>query len=590
MLLLSLLGLSLLATACGGGASPVATTPAPAFLSTPGTSASQGNPYAYQIEISPATGGINLALTAAPPGATLSGNTVTWTPSAAQSRVANQFSLTASNAGGSAAQSWVVTPAGTVTGTFVTTYWTSSGPVQVPFNWTTFVPGLPEALVPQPDGSFQTLNGSGNSDGTFSIPNVPGGYFWLQPGPGTYWTSSSAFDFGIDINGLAPSSGSGATNTSLEVNLSGLDPLQIGDQVTFLWDVSPFFSSILSEGSPSGATTLSSVYAIGSNVDFSQTGTAFLLQYEPEIVGPFGFLKLALQATIANLSMNNGTVNNVTETLAPSPQQSFDLNVNGSAWTALLNNAGPGAVTPLWSGAGLEALPFLGANMLAGSPFDLTVDLLAVLPGVTPVGGQGFVTATPCGGLGSQPMVNTDRDFGLVQYVDPFPSAWPRAFEFCIAASVAIPASAAVPVFSTTIIDSQYTAVPTSQIVPLIGQVQNPTVNGMSSFVPTTVNATGITLSWTAPSGTTPTGYVVVPEVSLAEVSPMGTVPTYLSEGSFYTAKTSVLLPPLQAGKVYLFMITSILDGAANFETHPRRSALPTASVSILSAPITINP
>jgi hypothetical protein len=46
-------------------------------------------------------------------------------------------------------------------------------------------------------------------------------------------------------------------------------------------------------------------------------------------------------------------------------------------------------------------------------------------------------------------------------------------------------------------------------------------------------------------------------------------------------------LPPLQAGQTYVFSITAILDGAANFETRPNRSALPTASVSVVSAPIT---
>jgi hypothetical protein len=487
-------------------------------------------------------------------------------------------------------QSWTVTPAGTVTGTFAYTYWTPSGPVQVPFDWTTLPPGLPQALVPQPDGSFQTVNGSGNSDGTFSIPNIPGGYFWLLPGHGTYWTSSSTFDFGVDINGQPPSSGSGAANTTLDLNLAGLDPLQTGDQVTFIWNISLPFYSVLSAGSPAGATTLSSVSMINSNADFSQTSTAFLLQYEPEIAGPFGFSKLGSQATIANLSMNNGTVNNVTATLAPSPQQSFDLNIKGSAWAALLNNAGPGAATLQGTGAEITTLPFFSGNMLSGFPLGINVELLADLPGVTPVGGGELFNQSACDGLGFQPIVTTDQDFGVVQYGDSFPAAWPRVFEFCQVASIAIPASASVPAFSPTIIDSQNTAVPTSQIVPLIGQVQNPTVNGMSLFVPTTVNATGVTLSWAAPSGTTPTGYVIVPLVSSSLTSPMGPHPTYLSTGSFYTAKTSALLPALQAGKIHLFTITSILDGAANFETHPRRTALPTASVSIISAPITISP
>jgi hypothetical protein len=35
-----------------------------------------------------------------------------------------------------------------------------------------------------------------------------------------------------------------------------------------------------------------------------------------------------------------------------------------------------------------------------------------------------------------------------------------------------------------------------------------------------------------------------------------------------------------------VFVITAVLDGAANFETHPNRSALPSAAVSVISAPM----
>jgi len=129
--------------------------------------------------------------------------------------------------------------------------------------------------------------------------------------------------------------------------------------------------------------------------------------------------------------------------------------------------------------------------------------------------------------------------------------------------------------------------VPTSPISPLIAQVQNPRINGSSLFVAATVPATGVTLSWTPPSGAAPTGYKID---ALAETTvPLNGSVTYESAGTFYTAKTSVPLPTLQTGKTYVFVITAILDGAANFETSPNRSALPTASASIVSAPITFN-
>src|ERR1700676_4790532 len=291
LVFLTVLGASVFVLACSGGgtngANSTAASLTPAFTSTPGTAASQGATYTYQIETSPGSSGVALALVTAPSGATLTGNTITWTPSAAQSRVPNQFSLTASTAAGSATQSWSVTPAGTVSGSWVDTYWTSNGPVSVPFDWSkalTLIP--PRALIPQPDGSFQTLQGKGNSDGTFSIPNVPGGYYWLAPAGSAYWTSGSTFDFGS--NGNPPPNGlpdlANITNT-FTLNFNGLDALQSGDEVVFFWDSAPPFSLVATAASPAGATSFSATATINSNLDFSQSAPGFLLQYEPETFG-----------------------------------------------------------------------------------------------------------------------------------------------------------------------------------------------------------------------------------------------------------------------------------------------------------------
>jgi hypothetical protein len=63
----------------------------------------------------------------------------------------------------------------------------------------------------------------------------------------------------------------------------------------------------------------------------------------------------------------------------------------------------------------------------------------------------------------------------------------------------------------------------------------------------------------------------------------------YLPAGSLSTAKTEVTLLPLPGGNTYVFAITALVDSAANFETRPYRSALPTAFASVVSAPITIS-
>jgi hypothetical protein len=585
------LSVSLLLTACSTVGSSLRITPAaPAFTSTPGTAATQDSTYTYEIATTPAASGVTLALSTAPSGAALNGTTLTWTPTGAQSRVPDQFSVTATNAGGSATQSWSVTPSGTINGTWVDTNWTPSGPVLVPFDFTK-VSIPPSALVSQPDGSFRTIAGTGNSDGTFSISNIPGGYYWLQPElRASYWTSSSTFDFGADLNLQEPKTTTSLNTTTLQLDYSGLDPLQAQDALWFVPVPPVVFDGLSGLLLPVGATTLNAAATINSNVDFSQINTAFMLQYEPVTIGALNILALGSEATLSNLALTNGTVNTISGILAHSPQVSFDFNVKGSAWVPLFENVGPGPSTPFESNLSVTAQPFVnGANLFASS--GMGVSLLGPPPipiGLStsdclftgPTGSNGFLAGQP-----GEPPVVTDQDFGLVQYGDPFPTPWPRVFTFCQIASVNVPLpDSSLVTFDLD--DKQSTPLPTSQIVPLISQVQNPLTNGSSLFAANTVGATGVTLSWTAPVGATPTGYEIATYVA-------GTLPnnvvTYVPGMTFYTAKTSATLPLLQAGKTYVFLISSILDGQANFETSPNRSALPTASVSVVSAPITIS-
>jgi len=340
------LGICLCLSACAaaGNGSANVTPPIPQFISTPGTAATQDVAYSYQIETAASTGSVTLALAAAPSGAALNGSTLTWTPSAAQSRVSNQLSVTATNSAGSATQSWSVTPAGTVGGTFVITYWTSNGPVNVPFDWTAAASAplkfVPRALIPKSDGSFQVLLGSGNSDGTFSIPNVSGGYYWLQPTGSLYWTSSSTVDLGVDFNFQAPSSGkinTVPTTTQMSFNFSGMAPLQTGDVAAFVWQMFPPFSLAWPAESPAGATSLTTSALITSSIDFSQGGPAFFLQYQPEYAGTLSALELVSEDTLPNLTMSNGTSNSVNAPLVQSTQNSFDLNIAGSEWLPLFN-------------------------------------------------------------------------------------------------------------------------------------------------------------------------------------------------------------------------------------------------------------
>jgi hypothetical protein len=266
-------------TSCGGGngsgsSTSTAQSSTPAFSSTPVTAASQGTAYTYQVTASdPAGSAITYALTSAPTGATISGNTVNWTPTGAQSRVSNSFTVTATTSGGSATQSWTVTPTGTITINSFNTNWTSSGPVQFPGGFP-----MGAAVIPNADGSFTVLPGSASSPGVFTIPNVPAGYFWLTTGinlsgfSNSIWTSSGTIDLGQDIPG--PSTAlTTAQNTTFDFDLSGLDATTPASLVEIATDSS--LAPIFYLNPSPAATTVSWSSTANSPVDWSKIDTAF---------------------------------------------------------------------------------------------------------------------------------------------------------------------------------------------------------------------------------------------------------------------------------------------------------------------------
>jgi hypothetical protein len=120
----------------------------------------------------------------------------------------------------------------------------------------------------------------------------------------------------------------------------------------------------------------------------------------------------------------------------------------------------------------------------------------------------------------------------------------------------------------------------------LVSAVRNPTVNDVSLSVPKTINSTAITLSWSPPSSGTQSSYAV-------QLFVLGTLPDrsmlYFPSEKFSTAQTSMTPPiTLQAGRIFVLLVTAQVDGLASVESSPNRSGLPIAYASFVSAPVTI--
>jgi hypothetical protein len=522
-----------------------------------------------------------------------------------------------------------VTPSGTIRVSRVDTLWHENGSTSAPFDWSP-VSSLVAALVPQPDGSYKSLSGTPGANGTFEIPNVPPGYYWLKLGPrDTYWTSSSTFDVGSDVfvtatNPTAPT----PSTTHINLNFTSLDPMAAPG--LFQFDpLETFFPAYWNLTNP-GSTTFSGGFGIGSNLDFSAIKSAFVRQYEPAAFGSMDGYVMGPSLTLSNLSLTTGGTNTISGALNPTVPTSISLSVKGSAWATLFDHISPTAPSALGGGFFLSAQPYIpadGPNVSSTKPIDLIWTSGNCTGGGFSSGGFSAIL-TPS--HPANPPLTTDVETGAVQYSDPFPSAWRRTFRVCQSASVAVP----MPGGSTqnfNLINTQTTSLPTATVKPLVSAVQNPKINGADLFTAGTINGAAVTLSWDPPAIGTPFGYtvaVMTPTTSPGDTLPVGTSPgrtfpvgtspggtvigvigefpvgtspggtivggvgtaVFSPAATLSTAKTSMALPPdlLSTGKTYLFVITSVVDGKANMETSPHRSSLPIANAQLISAPITI--
>ena len=433
--------------------------------------------------------------------------------------------------------------------------------------------------MPQPDGSFKSLSGTAGANGTFEIPNVPAGYYWLRLAPrDTYWTSSSTFDVGNDFFFVPTANPPAPTTSTTYMNFSftSLDATAAPGVLQFDTPESAALNYWASTNA--GSTTSVGGDVINSNLDSSAIKNAFVRQYEPTAFGSMNGYVLGPALTLSNLSLTTGGHNTISGALNPTVPASINLSVKGSAWTPLFDHIAPTAPTTVGGGFYLSVQPYIaadGPNVSLSNPIDLIWTKAYI------------VSAFTSPSCSINPPLTTDVEAGTVQYSDPFPTTWRRTFRVCQSASVAVP----VPGGTTqgiNVTNNQTTSLPTATVQPLLSPVQNPKINGTDLFTAGTINGTAVTLSWDPPAIGTPFGYNVA--IMSTTTFPNGTV-GYFSSTTLGTAKTSMTIPPdlLRSGQTYLFVISSRVDGRANMETSPHRSSLPVANADVISAPITIS-
>lgn len=532
------------------------TAPAPTFTSSAPNAASEGAPYSYPITATDPTGAsdVTFTLTSGPDGATLSGSTLTWTPTSAQSRKDNAFTVTANSAaGGSNTQSWTVNPNGTIYGSQIDTYWGANGSTTKAENLSSYTFS---AVVPNGDGTFTTIPGTiGTSTGTFTIPGVPAGNYWLTYNDGfgysyNFWTNSSTFDIGEDYTGRDMSSVTCHNNTELDLNLTGLDSLATDSSNLYLAVPNQSYLYTGSSIPPNSPSSFVEPVTVPCPIDPTSGDEIYITQQEQQngletVVGP--------SLAFPGLAATPSSATDVTGTLATANPQSLDFQIQGATWAADFTNVGSGIATPDLNEVEVEVQPFVSDRYAFGS---LSLAELKWNTGLT-----------------------SNIDAGPVAYDNPYPSTWLTVYSGFAQAKISDDYG------KDWVSNSYITTTPQSSgFAPLMSAIQNPLMNGASLFTTASSDTDTVTLSWTAPTGLSPAGYEII-YYCVDDTCPDST------QNTVYTTSTSVTLPPglLAVGYDYEFDIGAIADSRANYNSSPYRSGYPQAYADVISAPLYIN-
>jgi hypothetical protein len=414
------------------------------------------------------------------------------------------------------------------------------------------------AYVPNQSGGHVTVPGSGTSGGTFTIPNVPTGFYLLQLG-GTYlWTKNTVVDADFDreyrSNGV-PANG----NTTMTFDLTNLHKWQRTDVFEMVCPNNAAFNFL---SGTVGETTFTGTFPyVGSLSDASQGDQYYASQFITQKVAGYSFAALGRHIAPAKFTQQQGSDTSINGRLKAIPQTGkFEANFNGADMAAQALAANPNAVL---SSTGID---------------------LQVYPGSI---AKGFNTSTPDLIFGPmQPLITTNGDLGQVIYGNPFPPAkWPVILfygDFAATVYVAPGATNGAPIGSGVLISTPTLPTSTIPMKPLVGVVTNPSINGKDFFANLlSIGATPL-LKWSPPSLGQATYYLVqIYQLSNSGGTTMVSPPI----ASLSTQHASLRVPPglLTTGSGYVFQIRAWYVPGLNFSKTPYMFGPTGASTDILS-------
>lgn len=500
-----------------GSVSVSVTAPAPVFSTTPPTASTQDMLYSYSVAATdPAGTAVTLTLTTAPQGATLTSGTVVWTPNVNQSRAPNTFTVTAtSDAGGTATQSWSLSPDGTVFGHFLLHFWGGGNETVLPERDFSLPPisrdpGTLLVWAPQPDGSLQVIQGIGFADGTFQFPNVPAGnyIFSLDGHPDVVQgiqESSSTINWDADQNGFPPLDPSQWWPEALTINVDGFVPFVQATDEFDLFDRDggwSFTSLFLPDGDTSFTFAIPELLQNAPSITdrFVAVQTRGVTGTDPFTSHIQGPAQIQQFADINNVpAIKTGTIVDFSGELGITTPGSLDLNIAFSSFANAFATAGPGPSVP-------NSFTVLATSMVKTPKSKLSDPQMNE---VTPIFANAFIQGPVNPGdpdpwpkdANGNDTWPSDQDFGTLNYNDPYGAAEKTVYIVDAQANFSIPFPGSADPLPWTI-DTSYAVTNLSgPVSSFMLPPANAKADGVDFLSGGTIGSATPTLSWDAPAG-----------------------------------------------------------------------------------------
>jgi len=446
-----------------------------------------------------------------------------------------------------------------VSGTFVYSYWQDDG---------TKVDVVPagaavRALVPDASGAYQEYPGTVAANGSFVVPGVPQGTFFLEarsslsvPAFGEH-TARSGLDLGRDIVGRKDVMAAGP-NTILNVNVTGVDPWQGTDSMALLSSGANLSlatgGAVLNPGDTSGQVQ----YGLNGRNLPRTADTVHVYQLRDAGAVGAGTVRVATRAgSFTSVDVADMVPTDVNVPLSTAPQT--------------------GSVAVDWKTSQFETYKLQMAPSGSTYSHELAVEVVPHSTAPMPV----LPAAAALLQLSAHD-VTPDQALGSLPYGQSLPSYWKevRRARYTAVYSLSAAGGSINADFraSIQVRDPQPAS---GAIVPRVSPPRSPRLNGVDAMQNQPTSGLTPTFAWSAPALGTPTDYVL--DLLSVKASGGSTVVT-----SVYTMRvlgTQVTVPSgvIKGGTIHVALLTARVRPSVPV-TSPGRQALPDASAAAVLA------